>query len=60
MPMGQALTGADIQMSFVGEVGRACGKLAAYPNADAWLTRLHARPAYKAAIERGGPYGLGA
>lgn len=58
--MGQALTGADIQMSFVGEVGRAFGKLAAYPNADAWLTRLHARPAYKAAIERGGPYGLGA
>lgn len=58
--MGQALTGADIQMSFVGEVGRAFGKLAAYPNADAWLTRLHDRPAYKAAIERGGPYGLGA
>lgn len=58
--MGQALTGADIQMSFVGEMGRAFGKLAAYPNADAWLTRLHARPAYKAAIERGGPYGLGA
>ena len=58
--MGQALTGADIQMSFVGEVGRAFGKLAAYPDADAWLTRLHARPAYKAAIERGGPYGLGA
>ena len=58
--MGQALTGADIQMSFVGEVSRAFGKLAAYPNADAWLTRLHARPAYKAAIERGGPYGLGA
>lgn len=58
--MGQALTGADIQMSFVGEVGRAFGKLAAYSNADAWLTRLHDRPAYKTAIERGGPYGLGA
>lgn len=57
--MGQALTGADIQMSFVGEVGRAFGKLPNYPNATAWLDRLHARPAYKAAIERGGPYGLG-
>ena len=57
--LGQALTGADIQMSFVGEVGRAFGKLPAYPNATAWLDRLHARPAYKAAIERGGPYGLG-
>lgn len=57
--MGQALTGADIQMSFVGEVGRAFGKLPNYPNATAWLDRLHARPAYKTAIERGGPYGLG-
>jgi len=57
--LGEALTGADIQMSFVGEVGRAFGKLPSYPNATAWLSRLHARPAYKAAIERGGPYGLG-
>ncbi|OHB33355.1 MAG: glutathione S-transferase [Phenylobacterium sp. RIFCSPHIGHO2_01_FULL_70_10] len=57
--LGEALTGADIQMSFVGEVGRAFGKLAGYPQATAWLDRLHARPAYKAAIERGGPYGLG-
>ena len=57
--MGQALTGADIQMSFVGEVARAFGKLQNYPNAEAWLNRLHGRPAYKAAIERGGPYALG-
>lgn len=57
--LGEALTGADIQMSFVGEVGRAFGKLPGYPQATAWLDRLHARPAYKAALERGGPYGLG-
>ena len=57
--MGQALTGADIQMSFVGEVARAFGKLPNYPNAEAWLNRLHDRPAYKAAIARGGPYALG-
>lgn len=57
--MGQALTGADIQMSFVGEVARAFGLLPKYPNAEAWLDRLHARPAYQAAIERGGPYALG-
>jgi glutathione S-transferase len=57
--MGQALTGADIQMSFVGEVARAFGLLPKYPNAEAWLDRLHARPAYKAAIARGGPYALG-
>ena len=57
--LGQALTGADIQMSFVGEVARAFGLLPKYPNAEAWLDRLHDRPAYKAAIERGGPYALG-
>src|SRR4051812_37360113 len=50
---------ADAQPSFVLEVARAYGKLAAYPNADAYLDRLHARPAYKAALERGGPYALG-
>lgn len=57
--MGLALTGADIQMSFVGEVARAFGLLPKYPNAEAWLDRLHARPAYQAAIARGGPYALG-
>ena len=50
---------ADVQMSFVLEVARAFGRLAAYPNADAYLDRLHARPAYGRALERGGPYALG-
>ncbi len=26
------------------------------PKALAWLARIHARPAYKRALERGGPY----
>jgi glutathione S-transferase len=50
---------ADVQMSFVGEVGRAFGRLADKPNLDAWVDRLHARPAYKRALERGGAYGIG-
>ena len=50
---------ADVQMSFVLEVARAFGRLAAYPHADAYLDRLHARPAYGRALERGGPYALG-
>ena len=49
---------ADIQMSFVGEVAGAHGVRAPYPNLDAWVRRLHARPAYQAALERGGPYSL--
>jgi glutathione S-transferase len=29
-----------------------------HPKAMAFLTRVHARPAYKKALERGGPYAL--
>jgi glutathione S-transferase len=45
-------------MSFVGEVAGAHGVRAEYPNLDAWVRRLHARPAFQAALERGGPYSL--
>ena len=57
--VGDDLTGADIQMSFVGEVARAFGKLTPYAAISAWLDRLHARPAYQRAVERGGPYEFG-
>jgi glutathione S-transferase len=56
--LGDKLTGADIQMSFVGEAAGAFGKRAQYPNLDAWTKRLHERPAYKKAIEKGGAYNL--
>ncbi len=56
--VGDTLSGADIQMSFVGEVAGAFGKRAQYPNLDAWIKRLHERPAYKKAIEKGGAYNL--
>ena len=54
--LGKEFTGADIQMSFIGEIAQAYGKRAAFPNLDAWVKRLHARPAYKNALEKGGPY----
>ena len=54
--MGEELTGADVQMSFIGEIAETYGKRAAFPNLDAWVKRLHARPAYKKALEKGGPY----
>ena len=57
--LGEELSGADIQMSFIAEVAKAFGKLPAYPNMAAWLDRLHARPAWRKALERGGPYALG-
>jgi glutathione S-transferase len=57
--LGANLSGADIQMSFVPEVLKAFGKLGAYPNMAAWIERLHARPAWKAALDKGGPYLMG-
>lgn len=54
--LGDDLTGADINLSFVAEVMGAFGKLDAYPNMKAWLQRFQARPAYKRALERGGAY----
>lgn len=47
---------ADVQMSFVGEVLGAFGRLAQYPNIEAWVARFQKRPAYKAALEKGGAY----
>jgi glutathione S-transferase len=47
---------ADVQMSFVGEVLGAFGRLGAYPNIQAWVKRFQARPAYRTALERGGAY----
>jgi glutathione S-transferase len=56
--LGEAFGGADVQMSFVGEVGRAFGRLADKPALAGWVERLHERPAFKAAIEKGGAYNL--
>lgn len=54
--LGDTLTGADVQMSFVGEAAR--GLRASYPNIDAWVRRFQQRPAYRRALERGGPYSM--
>jgi glutathione S-transferase len=56
--LGEGFTGADVQLSFVGEVARAFGRLAPFPNIAAWVARLHDRPAFKASIEKGGAYNL--
>ena len=54
--VGDALSGADIMMSFVGEVAGARADRSAYPYVDAWVRRFQQRPAYRKALERGGPY----
>ncbi len=57
--LGDEFSGADIQMSFVGEVAGAGGNGGHFPNVAAWVGRFQARPAYRRALERGGPYAYG-
>jgi glutathione S-transferase len=54
--VGGTLSGADIMMSFVGEVAGARADRSSYPSLDAWVKRFQQRPAYRKALERGGPY----
>lgn len=53
---GNELTGADIMMSFPLEAGAARGGAGSRPHIKAFLEKIHARPAYQRALERGGPY----
>jgi glutathione S-transferase len=54
---GDDLSGADIMMSFPLEAARSrAGLDASRPATIAWLDKIHARPAYQAALAKGGPY----
>ncbi len=54
---GDDFSAADIQMSFPLEAAAARGGLGPnYPRLTDFLARIHARPAYRRALERGGPY----
>ena len=54
--VGNAFTAADIMMSFPLEAAAMRGDGRSRPKVAAFLDRIHARPAYKAALEKGGPY----
>jgi glutathione S-transferase len=54
--LGPDLTAADVQMSFVGELAVTFMDASPYAHLDAWVARFQARPAYQAALERGGAY----
>ena len=54
---GDTFTAADVQMSFPLEAGSArAGMKGRTPAIDDFLQRIHARPAYQRALERGGVY----
>ena len=54
---GNDFSAADIQMSFpVEAAAQRAGLDASRPKLMTWLKKIHARPAYRKALERGGPY----
>lgn len=54
---GDEISAADVMMSFPLEAARGrAGLGASRPATIAWLGKIHARPAYQAALTKGGPY----
>jgi glutathione S-transferase len=54
--LGEAFSAADIQLSFIGELASARFGINNYPDIKAWVQRFQARPAYQAALIKGGSY----
>jgi glutathione S-transferase len=57
--VGKELSAADIQLSFAIQAARLLYGLDKFPNLAKFLDRIHARPAYKRALEKGGTYAFG-
>jgi glutathione S-transferase len=59
---GDDFSAADVQMSVPTEASaqRAGLTASSHPRLHGWLQRIHARPAYRQALERGGPYSFAA
>ena len=54
---GNAFTAADIQMSFPLEAASSRADIeSGLPKVKAFVEKIHARPAYRRALEKGGPY----
>lgn len=53
--MGEQLTLADMQMSYVVAIAAAAGMVTKYPAVESYLAHLLTRPALQRALEKGGP-----
>ncbi len=53
---GTAFSAADVMMSFPVEAAVTRGGLGNRARLKDWLSRIHARPAYQTALQKGGPY----
>jgi glutathione S-transferase len=57
--VGKELTAADVNLTFAIQAARLLHGLQSFPNLARFLERMQARPAYRRALERGGPYAFG-
>lgn len=53
---GSEFSAADIQMSFPVEAASSRGNMSDHPKLMAYLNKIHSRPAYQRAIEKGGEF----
>jgi glutathione S-transferase len=58
--LGEELSAADVQLSFIGELAAARFGISRYQNVETWIKRFQGRSAYKAALKRGGAYSFAA
>ncbi len=56
--LDSGFTAADVNITWTLEFAEARGRTQAHSNIGAYLTRMRDRPAYKRALERGGPQDL--
>ena len=57
--MGAELSAVDVHLSFPIQLCKLLHGIGKYPALAGFLERIHARPAYRRAIERGGAYAYG-
>jgi glutathione S-transferase len=57
--VGNELTAADVNLTFAIQAARLLHGLEKLPNLARFLERMQSRPAYRRALERGGPYAFG-
>ena len=57
--VGDAFSAADVQLSFAIQAARVLHGLEKFAKLAGFLERVRARPAYRRALERGGPYAFG-
>lgn len=57
--VGNRLSGADFMLSFVADILQGRGMLDAFPNLKRFAQNIQARPGWKKALDKGGPYTMG-